>query len=111
MKSLLRLVLRLCFGFRSFNTAALRTPGPVLLIPNHVSWLDWLFLYVALEDDWKFVASRTTAQTSRFHRMAMLNRRTFPVDTASPYAVRELADYLGGGFTHRRPPETHHMAP
>jgi acyl-[acyl-carrier-protein]-phospholipid O-acyltransferase / long-chain-fatty-acid--[acyl-carrier-protein] ligase len=27
----------------------------------------------------------------------MLNRRTFPVDTSSPYAVRELADYLAQG--------------
>lgn len=97
MKTFLRLVLRLCFSFRAVNSAVLRTPGPVLLIPNHVSWLDWLFLYVVLDDDWKFVASRTTAQTSFFHKMAMLNRRTFPVDTASPYAVRELADYLEQG--------------
>ena len=97
MRTLLRLILQLCFGFRPTNTAALRTPGPVLLVPNHVSWLDWLFLYVVLDPDWKFVASRTTAQTSWLHRAAMLNRRTFPVDTASPYAVRELADYLEKG--------------
>ena len=97
MKLILRLILRLCFGFRTTNTAVLATPGPVLLVPNHVSWLDWLFLYVALDGDWKFVASRTTAQTSWFHRRAMLNRRTFPVDTASPYAIREMAEYLEKG--------------
>ena len=49
MKFLLRLFLRLCFGFRAFKTEALQTPGPVLLVPNHVSWLDWLFLGVVLE--------------------------------------------------------------
>jgi acyl-[acyl-carrier-protein]-phospholipid O-acyltransferase/long-chain-fatty-acid--[acyl-carrier-protein] ligase len=97
MKALLRLLLRLCFGFRTFGDGALTTRGPVLLVPNHASWLDWLFLYVVLDDDWKFVASRTTAQASIFHRLAMLNRRTFPVDTESPYAVRELADFLERG--------------
>ncbi len=97
MKILLRFILRLCFGFRAVNTAALNTPGPVLLVPNHVSWLDWLFLGAVLDNDWKFVVSRTTAHASPFHRMTMLNQRTFPVDTASPYAVRELAEFLERG--------------
>jgi acyl-[acyl-carrier-protein]-phospholipid O-acyltransferase/long-chain-fatty-acid--[acyl-carrier-protein] ligase len=61
-----------------------------------VSWLDWLFVGVCLEDDWKFVVSSTTAQTSWLHRWIMLNRRTFPVDTASPYAVKRMAEYLAG---------------
>ena len=39
------------------NEAVLNTPGPVLLIPNHQSLIDWLFLGVCLEDDWKFVVS------------------------------------------------------
>lgn len=94
MKFLLRFLLRLCFGFRAENIAALHTPGPVLLVPNHVSWLDWLFLLAVLDDDWRFVSSSTTAQTSFLHRLAMRNRRTFPVNTTSPYAVREIAEYL-----------------
>jgi acyl-[acyl-carrier-protein]-phospholipid O-acyltransferase/long-chain-fatty-acid--[acyl-carrier-protein] ligase len=97
MKTLLRLFVRLCFGFRAHGTVALATPGPVLLVPNHVSWLDWLFLYVVLDEDWKFVTSSTTAQTSWFHRRMMINRRTFPVDNASPYAVRDMADHLEKG--------------
>jgi len=64
MKFLLRLLARVFFRFRAFNTEVLRTPGPVLLVPNHVSWLDWLFLAAVLDDDWKFVTSSTTAQTS-----------------------------------------------
>jgi acyl-[acyl-carrier-protein]-phospholipid O-acyltransferase/long-chain-fatty-acid--[acyl-carrier-protein] ligase len=97
MKTLFRFLLKLCFGFRAFNTAALDTRGPVLLVPNHVSWLDWLFLYVLLDDDWKFVTSSTTAQKTVLHRWMMLNRRTFPVNTTSPYAVREMAEYLERG--------------
>lgn len=97
MKTLLRLLLRLCFRFRAFGTESLRTPGPVLLVPNHVSWLDWLFLLAVLDDDWRFVASSTTAETSWLHRRVMRNRRTFPVDPTSPYAVREMAEHLERG--------------
>ena len=64
MKLLFRLLARVFFRFRAYNTEALDTPGPVLLVPNHVSWLDWLFLGVVLEGDWKFVTSSTTAQAS-----------------------------------------------
>jgi acyl-[acyl-carrier-protein]-phospholipid O-acyltransferase/long-chain-fatty-acid--[acyl-carrier-protein] ligase len=94
IKALVRRLLRLLFGFTAWNESVLATPGPVLLVPNHVSWLDWLFLVVCLDDDWKFVVSRTSAETSWFHRKIMLNRRTFPIDTASPYAVKRMAEHL-----------------
>ena len=97
MIAILRLIVRLLFRFHAYNTDALRTPGPVLLLPNHVSWWDWLFLGVCLEDDWRFVTSSTTAQTSWFHRRIMVNRRTFPVENDSPYAVKHMAEYLQKG--------------
>lgn len=97
MKWLLHLCLRVGYRFRAYNTAVLDAPGPVLLIPNHVSWLDWLFLSACLEGDWKFVVSRVIAESSWLRRRIMLNRRTFPIDTASPYAVKHLAEYLRGG--------------
>ena len=97
VKAFLRLMVRLCFRFRAYNTAVLTTPGPVLLVPNHVSWLDWLFLGVVLDDDWRFVSSSTTAETSWIHRKIMVNRRTFPVDPTSPYALRDMSDYLEKG--------------
>jgi len=97
MKIPLRLVARLLFRFRAFNPEVLTTPGPVLLVPNHVSWLDWLFLGAVLDADWKFVTSSTTAEMSWVHRKMMLNRRTFPVDNTSPYALRDMSDYLEKG--------------
>ena len=97
MLSLLRLVLRLCFCFRAYNTAVLKTPGPVLLLPNHVSWFDWLLLGVCLEGDWRFVTSSTTAQASFLHRWIMTSSRTFPVDPLSPYAAKHMAEYLKTG--------------
>lgn len=73
MKAFLRLLVKLGFGFRAHNVGSLQTPGPVLLLPNHVSWLDWLFLFVVLDDDWRFVTSSTTAGTSWFHKKLHLS--------------------------------------
>ncbi len=97
LQRLVRSLLRLLFGFRTFNAEVLRAPGPVLLIPNHQSLLDWLLLGVCLEPDWKFVVSSVTAQTNWLFRRVMLNRRTFPIDTLSPYAARHMAEYLQKG--------------
>jgi acyl-[acyl-carrier-protein]-phospholipid O-acyltransferase / long-chain-fatty-acid--[acyl-carrier-protein] ligase len=97
MKTLLRFLLRLLYRFRPYNEAVLQTPGPVLLLPNHVSWLDWLFLLVCTDEDWKCVVSERAAQTSWLHRKIMINRRTFPIDTDSPYAVKHMAEFLEKG--------------
>lgn len=97
MKTFFRILCSLLFRFRVYNTSALRTPGPVLLLPNHTSWFDWLFLLLHLDEDWKFVTSATTAQTSWLHRTLMINSRTFPIDTSSPYAVKRMAEFLEKG--------------
>ena len=94
MTTLLRWLLRGLFGYRVYNTGVLQTPGPVLLLSNHVSWFDWLLLGVVLDKDWKFVTSSATAQLSPLHRLMMTNRRCFPVDPLSPYAARRMAEYL-----------------
>ncbi len=97
MKILLRFLLRRLFGFRAYNEDVLKTPGPVLLLPSHVSWLDWLFLLVSLEGGWKCIVSKRTAESSPLHRFIMLNRFTYPIDTDSPYAVKRVAEYLNQG--------------
>lgn len=97
MKALLRFVLKFLFGYKIYGREVLDAKGPVLLIPNHVSWLDWLLLGLVLEGDWKFVVSSTSAQRSFLHRRIMLNERTFPVDTHSPYAVRTMSEFLEKG--------------
>ncbi len=97
MKTILYWLVRLLYGFRAYNTEVLKTKGPVLLLPNHVSWWDWMLLGVCLEDDWRFVTSSMTAQLSWVHRKIMVNRRTFPIDMNSPYAVKHMAEYLQKG--------------
>jgi len=93
----LRWLLRALYGFRAYNPEVLDTPGPVLLLPNHVSWWDWLLIGVCVGEDWRFVTSSATAETSWIHKRVMINRRTFPVDMNSPYAVKHIAEYLQGG--------------
>jgi acyl-[acyl-carrier-protein]-phospholipid O-acyltransferase/long-chain-fatty-acid--[acyl-carrier-protein] ligase len=97
MKTILLFLLRLLFRFRAENTAVLQTAGPVMLLPNHTSWFDWLLVAVCLDSDWRFVTSKEGAQVSWAHRLIMINRLTFPVDTDSPYALKQIAEYLRGG--------------
>src|SRR5580658_838584 len=97
MRTLLRSLLEIFFRFRVYNAETLNTPGPVLLLPNHSSWIDWLFLWVCLDGDWKFVTSSLTAKTSWLHRALMVNRYTLPVDPGSPYAVKRMSEFLQGG--------------
>ena len=97
MKIVFRFLLRVFLRFRAYNVDALKTPGPVLLIPNHLSWIDWLFFWVCLEDDWRFVTSSGAAQRSWLHRKIMVNHYTLPLDTNSPYAVRRMAEFLKAG--------------
>ncbi len=96
MTAVMRFLLRLLFRLRGYNLDVLKTPGPVLLVPNHTSWFDWLLIGVFLDPDWKFVVSSVSAETSWFHRRIMINRRTFPIDTDSPYAVKRMAEHLQG---------------
>ena len=97
MKRILRWLVRLLYGFRAFNEPVLATPGPVLLLPNHTSWWDWLLIGVCVDRDWRFVTSRESAEISWLHKRIMINRRTFPVDMNSPYSVKRMAEYLNKG--------------
>ena len=67
------------------------------MLPNHVSWWDWLLIGVCLDEDWRFVTSSRAAEYSWIHKLLMVNRRTFPVDVNSPYAVKHMAEYLQKG--------------
>lgn len=97
MITFLKFLVGLLYGFRAHNTGVLKTPGPVLLLPNHVSWWDWLLVGLCLDGDWRFVTSSATAGTSWLHKLIMVNRRTFPVDMNSPFAVKHMAEYLQSG--------------
>src|SRR5207237_9651680 len=52
---------------------------------------------VCLETDWRFANWIQAVEVSWFHQKFMINRRTFPVDMNSPYAVKRMAEYLQHG--------------
>jgi acyl-[acyl-carrier-protein]-phospholipid O-acyltransferase/long-chain-fatty-acid--[acyl-carrier-protein] ligase len=90
-------LVRLLYSYRICNAEVLKSPGPVLLLPNHTSWWDWLLIGVCLEKDWRFAVSREAAAVSWIHKRIMINSRTFPVDMNSPYGVKHMAEYLQKG--------------
>jgi len=90
-------LVRLLYGYRIYNAKVLKSPGPVLLLPNHTSWWDWLLIGVCLGKDWRFAVSREAADVSWIHKRIMINSRTFPVDMNSPYGVKHMAEYLQKG--------------
>ena len=91
------ILFRVLFRFRAYGGEDLDAKGPVLLLPNHVSWIDFLFLGVCLKKDWRFVTSATTAEASWLHRRIMRSDRAFPIDPSSPYAIKHIAAYLNSG--------------
>lgn len=97
MRWILRILLRVCFGLRAYGLGSLHGPGPLLLIPNHVSWLDWLLVGVFLPTHWRFVVSGVTSQTSWLHRRIMCNPRTFVIDSTAPHSARSVARFLREG--------------
>ena len=92
-----RILARILFRLRIQGDDVLDTPGPVLLIPNHVSWFDWWLIGLCVGEDWRFVTSSTRADSHWMFRFVMANRYTFPVDHASPFAMKEMATFLQGG--------------
>jgi len=92
-----RILARFLFRLRIYGDGVLDTPGPVLLIPNHVSWFDWWLVGLCVGEDWRFVTSSTRADRHWIFRFMMANRYTFPVDHASPFAVKEMANFLQRG--------------
>jgi acyl-[acyl-carrier-protein]-phospholipid O-acyltransferase / long-chain-fatty-acid--[acyl-carrier-protein] ligase len=90
-------LVRFLYGYRICNAEVLKSPGPVLLLPNHTSWWDWLLIGVCLPKDWRFAVSREAAEVSWIHKRIMINSRTFPVDMNSPYGVKHMAEYLQKG--------------
>ncbi len=97
LRFFLRLLLRALYNFEVVNPENLNTPGPAILLPNHPSWLDWLFLLAVLDDDWRVITSRSRAQSNFLFKMVMDNKRTFNLDPIAPYALRDIVRFLQGG--------------
>ena len=52
---------------------------------------------MCLQEDWKFVVSSTRAESHWIFKFVMRNRFTFPIDNASPFAIKEMSNFLKSG--------------
>ena len=93
----MRGVLRVWFRFRAFNEEAAKCDGPVLLIPNHLSWIDWLFVGLCLDTDWKMAASGLQARASKLHAWILGNPRIILIGPDPAPALKKMAAHLAGG--------------
>ncbi len=92
--TLLRYVLKSCYQVRIKGLEHYQEAGQrILLVANHVSFLDPLLLALFLPRDVVFAIPPQLAQT-RWLRPWLSVLKTFPLDLASPTASQEIIKYL-----------------
>ncbi|MBP1763592.1 MAG: Acyl-(acyl-carrier-protein)--phospholipid O-acyltransferase [Firmicutes bacterium] len=96
MKALLRGLLKLLFGTRLIGGENLKFNGPSIILPNHVSFLDAIFLYAYLPPEVYFVINTAIAARIRFV-LRWVNYVT--VDTFNPYSLKKIVGVIKEGRT------------
>ena len=94
---LMRLLLGAVFRFRAFNEQATKCEGPALIIPNHLSWVDWLFVGLCVSPDWMFAASEMPARTSKLHAWILSNPRIILIGAEPTASLKKMTTHLEGG--------------
>ncbi|MBP2639853.1 MAG: Acyl-(acyl-carrier-protein)--phospholipid O-acyltransferase [Firmicutes bacterium] len=96
MRALLRGLLKLLFRTRLIGSEELKFNGPSIILPNHVSFLDAIFLYAYLPADTYFIINTAIAA-----RMSYILRwvNHFTVDSLNPYSLKKIAGVIKEGRT------------
>ena len=96
MRTLLRLVLKLLFGVVIIGRERLDISRPTIIMPNHVSFLDALLLYVYLPDSVCYVVNRRIAG-----HIAFLLRwvEHIIIDPLNPYSLKLIIGVIKQGRT------------
>lgn len=94
MKSILRFLLRRLFRVKLLGWESLRFHGPSIILPNHQSFLDPIFLYAFLPDSACFVINTAiAAKISIFLRW--INHIT--IDPFNPYSLKKIVTVVKAG--------------
>ncbi|EGO65182.1 AMP-binding protein [Acetonema longum] len=94
MKSLLRWIFSYLFRVRLVGFQPAFPPGPVIILPNHVSFLDAIFLYLYLPGRVRFVVNTQIAARLSWAL------RFFPcitVDPLNPYSLKTIVQAVKQG--------------
>ncbi|MDT8899841.1 AMP-binding protein [Anaeroselena agilis] len=96
MKVLLRAFLQMLFRTRLTGEREISLEGPSIVLPNHVSFLDAIFLYAYLPGDVCFVVNTAIAQKLGFV-LRWVNHVT--VDPLNPYSLKKIVGEIKAGKT------------
>lgn len=94
MRGLLRVLLRLLFKTRLTGEREFRLEGPSIVLPNHVSFLDAIFLYAYLPGKVCFVVNTAIAEKISFV-LRWVNHIT--VDPLNPYSLKKIVGEIKAG--------------
>lgn len=96
MRTLLRLLLKLLFGTRVIGIEKLQFNGPSIILPNHVSFLDAIFLYAYFPANTYFIINTGIADKISFV-LRWVNH--FTVDSLNPYSLKKIIGVIKQGRT------------
>ncbi len=94
MKRMLRWLIRVLFAVRLIHFEKLALRGPSLLLPNHISLWDAIFLYLFLPENACFVASREVVKQ---HPMAFRLVNYVELEPFDIYSLKKLAELVRSG--------------
>ena len=94
LRYLLRILLAWLFKARVIGFEQMRFDGPTIILPNHVSFLDAVFLYAYLPKDVVFVINTDIAQKLRFYLQFIDHIK---IDPLNPYSLKRIIGVLKAG--------------
>lgn len=94
MKIVLRFIFKHLFKLRPVNLNTLEFTGPTVIIPNHLSFLDAVILYLFLPPEVVFVVNTQIAQRFAF---ALKFRKHIAIDPLNPYSFKKIVSLVKTG--------------
>jgi acyl-[acyl-carrier-protein]-phospholipid O-acyltransferase/long-chain-fatty-acid--[acyl-carrier-protein] ligase len=91
LKSLLKTLITLLFRVKTINFNKLNIKGRVIIMPNHPSLLDGVFLYLFLPKEAVFVINTEMARRFSFF---LKHVNYFTIDPLSPYSIRKIINVV-----------------
>jgi acyl-[acyl-carrier-protein]-phospholipid O-acyltransferase/long-chain-fatty-acid--[acyl-carrier-protein] ligase len=94
LRYVLRIVLRCLFKTTVIGFNEMRFDGPTIILPNHVSFLDPVFLYAYLPKDVCYVINTNIAANISFFLKFINHIR---IDPLNPYSLKKIIGVLKAG--------------
>ena len=96
MRVFLRWLFEIIFSLKTVHADRLSFSGPSIIMPNHVSFLDAVLMYLYLPESVCFVVNTEIARNP-IVAMGLRFRRHLAVDPLSPYSLRKIMGVVKEG--------------